>query len=336
MPMSSTLAALTDRDQQDLGLEALLLAVLVRHGHGDAALVALDRFEVETVPGQAGDAACLELASKLGADGRVLEGHQARKHLDEGHLGPAAAVERRELHAHCTGAEHDRRGRDPVHEERLVAGVDHPPVGGNPGELLGPRAGRDDHRAGLDLDRFASRRGDCQTAGAVEAAATGDDIHLVLAHEELHAFVQLADHLVATPTGDRVVKMDVTGRDTEGVGMPQLVEQRSALEQRLGGDASAVQAGAADLVLLHQHHAQPQLGRADRRRVAAHPAAENGDVESFGHWILSISAGSPGPPPAPAPRRGRQADRKRRTPRKLPNAPTATPPISSTTSRVIV
>ena len=65
--------------------------------------------------------------------------------------------------------------------------------------------------------------------------------------------------------------------------MPKLIEERCALQQRLGRDAAAVQARAADLVLLHQDHAQSQLGRADRRRVAAHPAPENGDVKSFGH-----------------------------------------------------
>ena len=85
--------------------------------------------------------------------------------------------------------------------------------------------------------------------------------------------------------GDRVVEVDVPGRDPEGVRMAQLVEERGALEQRLGRDAAAVEARAADLVLLHQHDAETELGRADRRGVAAHPAPENGDVKSLGHEL---------------------------------------------------
>ena len=69
----------------------------------------------------------------------------------------------------------------------------------------------------------------------------------------------------------------------EKVRVPQLVEQRRALEECLGRDAPTVQARAPDLVLLHQHHAEPELGCADRRRIAAHPAPENGDVKLFGH-----------------------------------------------------
>ena len=95
--------------------------------------------------------------------------------------------------------------------------------------------------------------------------------------------MQLADHLVAAAPGDRVVEVHVACGDPEGVRMAQLIEERGALEQRLGRDAASVEAGAADLVLLHQHHAEAQLSRADRCGVAAHPAPENGDVKSFGH-----------------------------------------------------
>ena len=90
-------------------------------------------------------------------------------------------------------------------------------------------------------------------------------------------------HLIATASRNRVVEVDVAGGDPERLRMPELVEQRRALEQRFGRNAAAVQAGPADLVLLDQDDAQPQLGRADRRRVAAHPTPENGDVKSFGH-----------------------------------------------------
>src|SRR5580704_1332300 len=270
-------------DEQDLGLEALLLAVLTRDGHRDAALIALDRAEVEAVAGQTRDAPSLELAPEFGADGDILERDQARQHLDDGHLGATAAIQRSELDAHRSGAEHDRRGGNPVDEERLVAGEDAGAVGRDARQLFWPRARGEDHRARLELDGVATRRRDRQMARAIEAATPDDRADLVLAQQELHALVQLADHLIAPAPRDRVVEMDVAGGDPEGIRVAQLVEQRRTLQQRLGRDAAAVQAGTADLVLLHQHHAQPKLGRADRRRVAAHPAPENGDVKSFGH-----------------------------------------------------
>ena len=89
-----------DRDQEQLGLEPLLLAVLAGDGHRDAALVALDRPEVEAVPGEADDAAGLELPAELAAHRGVLERYEARQHLDDGHLGAATAVERGEFDAH--------------------------------------------------------------------------------------------------------------------------------------------------------------------------------------------------------------------------------------------
>ena len=50
------------------------------------------------------------------------------------------------------------------------------------------------------------------------------------------------------------------------------------VQQRLGRDAAAVQAGAADLVLLDQGDALAELGRAQRAGVAAAAAAEDDDV----------------------------------------------------------
>jgi len=57
-----------DRHQEHLGLEPLLRAVVAGNGHGDSALIALHRLEIEAVPGQTGDPACLELAAQFDPD----------------------------------------------------------------------------------------------------------------------------------------------------------------------------------------------------------------------------------------------------------------------------
>ena len=62
------------------------------------------------------------------------------------------------------------------------------------------------------------------------------------------------------------------------LGLARLVGDLRGVQQRLGRDAPAVQAGAADLVLLDQRDALAELGRSQRAGVAAAAAAENDDV----------------------------------------------------------
>ena len=229
------------------------------------------------------DPACLELAAQLVPDVGVLQRDQAREHLDQGHLGAAAPIERGELDADGAGAEHDGGGRRPVELERLVAGEHDPSVRRDAGQLLRPRAGREDHGARLDIDGIAVCGRDRQPPRALEAATSVDHCHLVLAQQELDALVELRDHLVAAPSGDRVVEPHVRRGDAEGVGVAKLIEQRRALEERLRGDAPAMQARAPDLVLFDEHRPQTELRRPDRRGIAPHPATEDGDVETLGH-----------------------------------------------------
>ena len=129
------------------------------------------------------------------------------------------------------------------------------------------------------------RRSDSKASRPVQTPPSIDDGDLVLAEQELHALVELAHDRVPAAAGDRVVEVHVAGRDAERLRVMQLVEERGALQQCLGRDAAAVEARAAYLVLLHQHDAEAELGRTDGRRVAAHSAPENGDVNSFGHRL---------------------------------------------------
>ncbi|CAN4049533.1 3'-phosphoadenosine 5'-phosphosulfate sulfotransferase (PAPS reductase)/FAD synthetase or related enzyme, partial [Dysosmobacter welbionis] len=63
-----------------------------------------------------------------------------------------------------------------------------------------------------------------------------------------------------------------------------LGHQLRAVQQALGGDAADVQAGAADVLALHQGHLGAQLGRPDGSHIAAGAAAhdDNGLLASCG------------------------------------------------------
>src|ERR1700674_767544 len=71
-----------------------------------------------------------------------------------------------------------------------------------------------------------------------------------------------------------------------------LVEQGSRMQQRLGGDAAAVQAGAAELgVLLDHRHLQAKLPGTDAGDIAAGTAADDDQVEVFlRHRVSQVNA----------------------------------------------
>ena len=61
-------------------------------------------------------------------------------------------------------------------------------------------------------------------------------------------------------------------------GVLDRAEHLGGVQQRLGRDAAAVQAGAADLVLLHHRDRQPGRRGVEGRRVSAGAAAEDDEV----------------------------------------------------------
>ena len=66
--------------------------------------------------------------------------------------------------------------------------------------------------------------------------------------------------------------------NTELAAVASSVGHLGRVQDRLGGNAAAMQAGAAHLVLLHQRHSESELRGAQRAGVAAAPCAK--DYES--------------------------------------------------------
>src|SRR6266849_2031453 len=117
-------------------------------------------------------------------------------------------------------------------------------------------------------------------AFTTEPAAAGDHLDLVLFHQELHALVQLVHDRIA-PGGDpRIVVSHLVGVNAklDASGGHAVVELRR-FEQGFRGDAADVEAGAAELVGLHQGDLQPELRGPDRGWIAAHPAPQDHNVK---------------------------------------------------------
>ena len=116
-----------------------------------------------------------------------------------------------------------------------------------------------------------------------EATGPGDGFDLALLDQPGQPLVQLIDHLLLAALGHRPVDLGSIGGDTKGPSAEHGLMDVGGLEQFLGRDAPAVQAGAADLLLLH--HGDPQTGAGAVERSAVAPGASTDD-----HHIKIVGA----------------------------------------------
>jgi hypothetical protein len=124
--------------------------------------------------------------------------------------------------------------------------------------------------------RRPRRRWGDQLAGAL------DDLDLAALHQAGQALVQALDDLALVGVDLRHVDVVERAVDAELLGLLDDVDRLGRVQQGLGRDAAAVQAGAADLVLLHHDDALAELGVAQRGRVAAAAPSEDDEVDGLG------------------------------------------------------
>src|SRR5690606_1250145 len=119
-------------------------------------------------------------------------------------------------------------------------------------------------------------------------------VDLVLPEEELDALDVGLDHLVLVGEHGLQVELDLADLDPEaGERVLRLLELLAGLQERLGGNAADVEAGAAERrALFHAGDLEPELRRADRADVAAGPGADHDEVVSrLGHSLSSVLGG---------------------------------------------
>ncbi len=96
--------------------------------------------------------------------------------------------------------------------------------------------------------------------------------------------VLAVDHPILLRHHGRQIELDARNLDAvAGKAVAGLMEALRGEEQRLGGDAADIEAGAAQgLALLDAGRLQPELGRADRRDIAARSAADHHQIIALG------------------------------------------------------
>src|SRR5258706_284308 len=93
--------------------------------------------------------------------------------------------------------------------------------------------------------------------------------------QPLQALVELGHDTVFVGVDGLHVYAAEARLDAELLGLTGGVGHLTGVQERLGRDAAAVQAGAAELVFFDQRDRQAELRGAERGRVAPAPAAED-------------------------------------------------------------
>src|SRR3990167_8231693 len=251
-----------NRDDQLVHVHAHGFTLGVGVGHIHALLAGLDVADLHAQL----DLQALLVEGLLGFLGDLLvhgtqEGRQAFEH---GHVGSQTAPDRAHLQADHARADH----ADLLAHQRLFSGARH-------------------------LDLVATFNGFDEGATAVEEA------DLVLLEQVQDAIVVLLHNLVLAAHHLGHVHRHLAGADAVlGEVLVGVLEMLGRLQQRLGGDAAHVRAGAAGgrtalvvLPLVDAGHVEAQLRGADGADVAAGAAADDDDVELFAHGLLAQSFG---------------------------------------------
>ena len=272
-PHAACIRAAAHGDEEDVGVEGL--AIL----EGDEHAVLVLRCGCEAHAEREVDAALAVGALEgLGA-GDVLVRDEIGEGLDDGDLGAEGAPDARELDADDPAAEHDDPLRDVVEVQSLIGGHD-AAVDVEARERSRVGAGREDDIGARVLlaVHLDGVRGD-------EAPGALDIRDVAALHQTLKALVEPADDAIAVLVHLDHVDAVQRGVHAEVGALTGAVGDLCRVEQCLGRDAAAVQAGAAELVLVDEDDGHAKLARAERAGVAAAAATEDDEV-CTGHGRL--------------------------------------------------
>jgi len=264
----------TDREQHLVGVDGPAALAAAREPHLQRAAHLRDLGDL---------AARVDLATQAGEVLRI-HGHQVgfdhgqnlREHLEHRDLAAQGGEHGGELHADDAAANHGQPLRDFLQLQDRVR------VDGELGTLQRDsrhgRAGGDDdvlslHALAVDVDR----------AAAGELARAADHGHPARLEKPFHALDELVDDRRLPLLGGGPVEGDVVGDEPErGSAFGQRVQLRR-LQQRLGRDAAADQAGPAKPILLDDRRLRAQLRGPDGGHVTARPTTYHRDIEGIGH-----------------------------------------------------
>jgi hypothetical protein len=234
--------------------------------------------------------ALLERADDDVAGLLVNAGQDRGQRLEDCHLAPDVRQIRRELATDRAPTDDRGARRYLVELEEVVGREDLLPVELQSGQLAGQRAGGEDqcvaHELGAVVDAHVVR-------GRVDdGPAARHDRDLAPLEQRLETLGELVDHLLLASHARGQVERGLARVDTELLRGADGPQHLGGLEQLLGRDAPAVQAGSADAGLLDHRDPQPR-GRAEERGgVTAGTTTEHDHVEALSHRAHHLRDGN--------------------------------------------
>ena len=132
----------------------------------------------------------------------------------------------------------------------------------------------------LEADHLGLLASDPDAPRVLEGAAPSHDLDLPGLGDRGETARELANHALGLPLAQGIERdarlAEVEAELLRALG---LADDRRHVQERLGGDAALVEAGAAEpLARVHHHRLEPQFRAAERRGVPAGSAAQDGDI----------------------------------------------------------
>ena len=205
--------------------------------------------------------------------------------LDNRYVHPVGVVDVRELAAGGAPADDDGGSRKLLSLQRLAARDYHLAVDGDAGKAPRPGSRGEDDVARL---QGPARPLDLHLCRAPQCSVPRDPLHPVLSEQRPHAPGQPVHDPTAPVDGRPEIVAQVVIPDAELLGAAEQREHLGVAQQRLAGDASPVEAHAAQILPLHHRRAHPQLCSPDGADVPSGPRAHNHHVV-FRHGTLGLS-----------------------------------------------
>mmetsp|Transcript_31043 Transcript_31043/g.99107 ORF Transcript_31043/g.99107 Transcript_31043/m.99107 type:complete len:511 (-) Transcript_31043:619-2151(-) len=293
--------------EHDIDLHCLRVAALDRlHGQLHAAGGHLRRCDLGAKLER--EALLLEGALHGAPDLGIHGGHDVIQELNHSHFGAETAPHAAHLQPDDAAADHDHGLGHGLEGEGARGGHDLLLIDRHAGEgrHLGPRGQHDVLR--LDGLGGAVLLGDLHLPGAVELAPTLDVGDLVFLEEPLDALGEPGDGLVLGRHQLVNVEGDAGHVDAVlGHVVLSIVVHVAGVEERLGGDAADVEAGAAEATAaLDAGHLHAELGGLDGTDIPARPAPDNDEIlglargeaagaEDAEHGAIAEGVGAHGP-----------------------------------------
>ena len=278
----------SDGHEHEIRLLGGLAAVGVHDREDHRARVAVQVLDVGVR--EVADPPLPERALERLPDLGVLEGHERVERLDQRDVDSEGVEDVGELDADESRSD-DRHLRGELLEAQRLPAADHLlAVEFEAGEGVHHGAGREDDVSRRDLPGLAVRL-DRDAARARQPAAALHDVDLVLPEQVLHAGRELPRDDAASlhRRGEVVLHFDRLHAHAGAVVL-EVVRERGALEQRLGGDAAPVEAGAAEAALvrpaLDAGGPEAELRGPDRTHVAGRSGPDHDHVVSLRHLSL--------------------------------------------------